>query len=97
MNGDRLRRLLVARTRADEAGAGLESVQVDDAAPPSTADVTGRVEEAAQRQLAGGLNVHPRDHRTALDVLLRTTARATRRLDNDPEALLDPEARKSVV
>jgi hypothetical protein len=24
MNGDRLRRLLVARTRADEAGVGLE-------------------------------------------------------------------------
>ena len=91
MNGDRLRRLLVARTRADEAGVGLESVPVDEAAPPGTADVTGRVEAAVERQLADGADVDPRDFRAALDVLLRTTARATRRLDDDPEAPLDAE------
>lgn len=91
MNGDRLRRLLVARTRADEAGVGLESVPVDEAAPPGTADVTGRVEAAIERQLADGADVDPRDFRAALDVLLRTTARATRRLDDDPEAPLDAE------
>ena len=91
MNGDRLRRLLVARTRADESGVGLESVPTDEAAPPRTADVTGRVEAAAERQLAGGVDVDLRDFRAALDVLLRTTARATSRLDDDPEAPLDAE------
>jgi hypothetical protein len=91
MNGDRLRRLLVARTRADEAGVGLESVPTDEAAPPRTADVTGRVEAAAQQQLARGVDADPRDFRAALDVLLRTTARATSRLDDDPEAPLDDE------
>lgn len=92
MNGDRLRRLLVARTRADEAGVGLESVPVDEAASPGTAEVTGRVEAAAEQQLAAGLDVDDaRDFRAALDVLLRTTERATRRLDNDPEAPLDPD------
>lgn len=91
MNGDRLRRLLVARTRADEAGVGLESVPIDEAAPPRTADVTGRVEAAAERRLASGVDVDRRDFNAALDALLHTTARATQRLDEDPEAPLDAE------
>lgn len=91
MNGDRLRRLLVARTRADEAGGGLESVPTDETAPPRSAEVTGRVEAAAQRRLASGVDVDARDFRAALDVLLRTTQRATSRLDDDPEAPLDAE------
>ncbi len=47
MNGERLRRLLAARTRADEAKAGLESVPVDEITPPGTAEVTGRIEQTA--------------------------------------------------
>ena len=91
MNGERLRRLVGARTVADESGVGLESVPIDEAVPPGAAKVTSRVEEAAERQLANGVDVDPRDFRAALDTLLRTTARATRRLDNDPAAPLDAE------
>ena len=90
MAGDRLRRLVTARSRADEVGAGLESVPVEEAAPPGAAEVTGRVEEAAPR-LAESRGADDPDFRRALDVLLRTTDRAARRLDNNPEAALPPD------
>jgi hypothetical protein len=64
---------------------------VDEVAPPGTAEVAGRVEAAADERFAADLGVDPRDFRAALSVLLRTTERATRRLDNDPEAPLAPD------
>jgi len=88
--GDRLRRLVTARSRADRAGVTLESVPVEEATPPGAADVTGRVEEAARR-MAEREDVDDRDFRRALDLLLRTTDRAARRLDNNPTAPLPPD------
>ena len=54
------------------------------------AEVTGRVEQAA-RHLADRPDVDDRDFRRALDLWLRTTDRAARRLDDNPDAPLPPD------
>jgi Trypsin-like peptidase domain len=87
--GRRLRNLVMARSMADRAGVTLESVPVEEPTPPGAADVTGRVEEAARR-MAEREDVDDRDFRRALDLLLRTTDRALRRLDDKPDAPLRP-------
>jgi trypsin-like peptidase len=87
---ERLRRLVTERSRAEQAGVTLESVPVEEAAPPGAAEVTGRVEQAA-RHMAERQDVDDRDFRRALDLWLRTTDRATRRLDNNPHAPLPPD------
>ena len=87
---ERLRRLVTERSRADQAGVTLESVPVEEAAPPGAAEVTGRVEQAA-RHMAERQDVDDRDFRRALDLWLRTTDRAARRLDNNPHAPLPPD------
>ena len=87
---ERLRRLVRERSRADQAGVTLESVPVEEAAPPGAAEVTGRVEQAA-RHMAERQDVDDRDFRRALDLWLRTTDRAARRLDNNPDAPLPPD------
>ena len=88
--GGRVRRLIAARSVADRAGVSLESVPVAEAAPPRAAEVTERVEEAARR-MAERRDVDGRDFRRALDVLLRTTDRAVRRLDENPDVPLPPD------
>ena len=88
--GERLRRLVTERSWADRAGVTLESVPLEEAAPPGAAEVTGRVEQAA-RHLAERQDVDDRDFRQALDLWLRTTDRAARRLDNNPDAPLPPD------
>ena len=87
---ERLRRLVTERSWADRAGVTLESVPLEEAAPPGAAEVTGRVEQAA-RHLAERQDVDDRDFRRALDLWLRTTDRAARRLDNNPDAPLPPD------
>ena len=87
---ERLRRLVTERSRADQAGVTLESVPVEEATPPGAAEVTGRVEQAA-RHMAERQDVDDRDFRRALDLWLRTTDRAARRLDNNPHAPLPPD------
>ena len=87
---ERLRRLVTERSRADQAGVTLESVPHEEAAPPGAAEVTGRVEQAA-RHMAERQDVDDRDFRRALDLWLRTTDRAARRLDNNPDAPLPPD------
>jgi len=87
---ERLRRLVTERSWADRAGVTLESVPLEEAAPPGAAEVTGRVEQAA-RHLAERQDVDDRDFRRALDLWLRTTDRAARRLDNNPHAPLPPD------
>ena len=52
--------------------------------------MTGRVEQAA-RHLADRPDVDDRDFRRALDLWLRTTDRAARRLDDNPDAPLPPD------
>ena len=54
------------------------------------AEVTGRVEQAA-RHMADRPDVDDRDFRRALDLWLRTTDRAARRLDDNPDAPLPPD------
>ena len=87
---ERLRRLVTERSWADRAGVTLESVPLEEAAPPGAAEVTGRVEQAA-RHLAERQDVDDRDFRQALDLWLRTTDRAARRLDNNPDAPIPPD------
>lgn len=87
---ERLRRLVTERSRADQTGVTLESVPHEEAAPPGAAEVTGRVEQAA-RHLAERQDVDDRDFRRALDLWLRTTDRAARRLDDNPDAPLPPD------
>jgi hypothetical protein len=87
---ERLRRLVTERSRADRTGVTLESVPVEEAAPPGAAEVTGRVEQAACH-MAQPQDVDDRDFRRALDLWLRTTDRAARRLDNNPHAPLPPD------
>ena len=87
---ERLRRLVTERSQADQTGVTLESVPHAEAAPPGAADVTGRVEQAA-RHLADRPDVDDRDFRRALDLWLRTTDRAARRLDDNPDAPLPPD------
>ena len=87
---ERLRRLVTERSWADRAGVTLESVPLEEAAPPGAAEVTGRVEQAA-RHLAERQDVDDRDFRRALDLWLRTTDRAARRLDDNPDAPLPPD------
>ena len=87
---ERLRRLVTERSWADRAGVTLESVPLEEAAPPGAAEVTGRVEQAA-RHLAERQDVDDRDFRRALDLWLRTTNRAARRLDDNPDAPLPPD------
>jgi hypothetical protein len=87
---ERLRHLVTERSQADQTGVTLESVPRGEAAPPGAADVTGRVEQAA-RVLADRPGVDDRDFRRALDLWLRTTDRAARRLDDNPDAALPPE------
>jgi hypothetical protein len=87
---ERLRRLVTERSRADQTGVTLESVPHAEAAPPGAAEVTGRVEQAA-RHLAEREDVDDRDFRRALDLWLRTTDRAARRLDDNPDAPLPPD------
>ena len=87
---ERLRRLVTERSWADRAGVTLESVPLEEAAPPGAAEVTGRVEQAA-RHLAERQDVDDRDFRRALDLWLRATDRAARRLDNNPDAPLPPD------
>jgi len=87
---ERLRRLVTERSWADRAGVTLESVPLEEAAPPGAAEVTGRVEQAA-RHLAERQDVDDRDFRQALDLWLRTTDRAARRLDDNPDAPLPPD------
>jgi hypothetical protein len=86
----RLRSLVTERSQADRSGVTLESMRVGEAAPPGAAEVTGRAEEAA-RHLAERPGVDDRDFRRALDLWLRTTDRAARRLDDDPDAPLPPD------
>lgn len=87
---ERLRRLVSERSHADQTGVTLESVSRAEAAPAGAAEVTGRAEEAA-RHLADRPDVDDRDFRRALDLWLRTTDRAARRLDDDPDAPLPPD------
>jgi hypothetical protein len=87
---ERLRRLVTERSRADRTGVTLESVPVEETAPPGAAEVTGRVERAAC-YMAQPQDVDDRDFRRALDLWLRTTDRAARRLDNNPHAPLPPD------
>jgi hypothetical protein len=87
---ERLRRLVAERSQADQAGVTLESVPLGEAAPPRAVEVTGRVEQAA-RHLAERQDADDRDFRRALDLWLRTTDRAARRLDDDPDAPLPPD------
>ena len=87
---DRLRRLVTERSHADQTGVTLESVPLAEAAPPGAAEVTGRVEQAA-RHMADRPDVDDRDFRRALDLWLRTTDRAARRLDDNPDAPLPPD------
>ena len=87
---ERLRRLVTERSRADQTGVTLESVPHEEAAPPGAAEVTGRVEQAA-RHMAERQDVDDRDFRRALDLWLRTTNRAARRLDDNPDAPLPPD------
>jgi hypothetical protein len=87
---ERLRRLVTERSRADQTGVTLESVPLAEAAPPGAAEVTGRVEQAA-RHMADRPDVDDRDFRRALDLWLRTTDRAARRLDDNPDAPLPPD------
>jgi hypothetical protein len=86
----RLRRLVTERSHADRTGVTLESMPVVEAGPPGAAEVTGRVEEAA-RHLVDRPGVDDRDFRRALDLWLRTTDRAARRLDDNPDAPLPPD------
>jgi hypothetical protein len=90
LGNERLRRLVTERSRADRTGVTLESVPVEEAAPPGAAEVTGRVEQAACH-MAQPQDVDDRDFRRALDLWLRTTDRAARRLDNNPHAPLPPD------
>jgi hypothetical protein len=85
-----LRHLVTERSHADQTGVTLESVPRAEAAPPGAAAVTGRVEQAA-RHMADRPDVDDRDFRRALDLWLRTTDRAARRLDNNPDAPLPPD------
>ena len=87
---ERLRRLVTERSHADRTGVTLESVPHAEAAPPGAAEVTGRAEQAA-RHLADRPDVDDRDFRRALDLWLRTTDRAARRLDDNPDAPLPPD------
>ena len=87
---ERLRRLVTERSRADQTGVTLESVRLEEAAPPGAAEVTGRIEQAA-RHMAERQDVDDRDFRRALDLWLRTTDRAARRLDDNPDAPLPPD------
>jgi hypothetical protein len=87
---ERLRRLVTERSQADQTGVTLESVPRAEAAPPEVAEVTGRVEQAAQH-MADRPDVDDRDFRRALDVWLRATDRAARRLDDNPDAPLPPD------
>jgi hypothetical protein len=87
---ERLRRLVTERSHADQTGVTLESVPLAEAAPPGAAEVTGRVEQAA-RHMADRPDVDDRDFRRALDLWLRTTDRAARRLDDNPDAPLPPD------
>jgi hypothetical protein len=87
---ERLRRLVTERSLADQTGVTLESVPLEEAAPPGAAAVIGRVEQAA-RYLAERQDVDDRDFRRALDLWLRTTDRAARRLDDNPDAPLPPD------
>jgi hypothetical protein len=96
---ERLRRLVTERSRADQTGVTLESVPFAEAAPPGAGEVTDRVEHAA-RHMANRPDVDDRDFRRALDLWLRTTDRAARRLDDNPDAPLPPDevyAREAVV
>jgi len=86
----RLRRLVTERSHADRTGVTLESMPVVEAGPPGAAEVTGRVEEAA-RHLVDRPGVDDRDFRRALDLWLRTTDRAARRPDDNPDAPLPPD------
>jgi hypothetical protein len=87
---ERLRRLVTERSQADQTGVTLESVPRAEAAPLGVAEVTGRVEQAAQH-MAGRPDVDDRDFRRALDLWLRATDRAARRLDDNPDAPLPPD------
>ncbi len=87
---ERLRRLVTARSRADQAGVALESVPREEAAPPGAAEVTGRVEEAARQHGGAAGRRRPRLPPGAGRVL-RTTDRAARRLDDNPDAPLPPD------
>jgi hypothetical protein len=87
---ERLRRLVMERSMADQTGVTLESVPLEEAAPPGAVEVTGRAEQAA-RHLAERQDVEDRDFRRALDLWLRTTDRAARRLDDNPDAPLPPD------
>jgi hypothetical protein len=87
---ERLRRLVTERSQADQTGVTLESVPRAEAAPPEVAEVTSRVEQAAQH-MAERPDVDDRDFRRALDVWLRATDRAARRLDDNPDAPLPPD------
>jgi hypothetical protein len=87
---ERLRRLVTERSQADQTGVTLESVPRAEAAPPEVAEVTGRVEQAAQH-MAERPDVDDRDFRRALDLWLRATDRAARRLDDNPDAPLPPD------
>lgn len=85
-----LRHLVTERSHADRTGVTLESVPRAETTPPGAAEVTGRVEQAA-RHMADRPDVDDRDFRRALDLWLRTTDRAARRLDNNPDAPLPPD------
>jgi hypothetical protein len=87
---ERLRRLVTERSEADHTGVTLESVSRAEAAPPGAAEVTGRVEQAAQH-MADRPDVDDRDFRRALDLWLHTTDRAVRRLEENPDAPLPPD------
>ncbi|MDH2414455.1 trypsin-like peptidase domain-containing protein [Nocardioides sp. CER19] len=88
--GQRLGRLVAERSLADGTGVTLESMPRAEVTPPGAAEVTGRVEQAA-RHLADRPDVDDREFRRALDLWLRTTDRAARRLDDDPDAPLPPD------
>jgi hypothetical protein len=87
---ERLRRLVAERSTADQTGVTLESVPLAEAAPPGAGEVTDRVEHAA-RHMADRPDVDDRDFRRALDLWLRTTDRAARRLHDNPDAPLPPD------
>ncbi len=87
---DQLRRLVAARSRAVREGVTAESMSTDEAEPPGADEVTNRVRATLEQRPAEEIG-DPREFRRALDVLLRTTQRAARKLDNNPAAALSPD------
>ncbi len=67
-----------------------ESMSTDEVGSSGADEITSRLEATLQRMPPEEIG-DPREFRRALDVLLRTTQRAARKLDSDPGAPLSPD------